>query len=578
MMPETRLHIKPERIDDLPLALGMLQRMGVPQIVDTHLGSGHGNRQGLSYGQLTHGFSARIITAQDHRLVAVEAWSQEHQRVLSSLLGVPVGDKDFTDDRLADLLYAVGSASPEAREAIETDLGRRMVRAYRLPTEVGRADTTSVSVYHNRAEAADGLLRFGKSKDHRPDLRQYVEALGTLDPAGIPLVSETLDGNAGDPPIYLPVWRRMVKVIGHTDWLFVGDSKLHSAQNIAEIHRAGGYVLTPLQMTGHMPERFEEWLGQQPKRLTTVTLPDAKGSQRRVGRGYEVTHTLTWKDHQTGEEVSVPLRVFMVQRDRFKEQQIQDLQRRLTRAETSLKALNGRRCDTPTECTDLETQAQALLVEHQVADYLSVQVRWRQVQIEQLVGRGRPGPKRRTRVLQYDVAQVSSRRKPARIQAYEAAAGWRAYATNAPRSRLTLQQAVEKYAGQWQPERGFGRLKGDWLKVAPIFLRTDEHIRGLMFILSIVLRVFTLIEFVVRRELQAQHDTLTGLYDSAPNKTTARPTTERLLNAFQGITLLQIRIGHEVQYQLSGFSKLHRRILQLLGLPASLYTALESGP
>jgi len=129
---------------------------------------------------------------------------------------------------------------------------------------------------------------------------------------------------------------------------------------------------------------------------------------------------------------------------------------------------------------------------------------------------------------------------------------------------LTLQQAVEKYAGQWQPERGFGRLKGGWLKVAPIFLRTDEHIRGLMFILSLVLRAFTLIEFVVRRELQAQQETLAGLYEGAPRKTTDRPTTERLLDAFQGITLLRIRIGHEIHYQLSGFSKLHRRVLQLL--------------
>ena len=179
-------------------------------------------------------------------------------------------------------------------------------------------------------------------------------------------------------------------------------------------------------------------------------------------------------------------------------------------------------------------------------------MRWQEQQVEKLVGPGRAGPKRHTRVIQYRMAKVSSRRKPAQIQAYEAAAGWRAYGTNAPRSRLTVQQAVEKYAGQWQPERGFGRLKGGWLKVAPVFLRTDEHICGLMFILS--------------------------LYDGAPNKTTDRPTTERLLNAFQGIPLLRIRIGHEVQYQLSGFSKLHRRILQLLGLPASLYTALESSP
>jgi len=577
-MPEIHLHIEPERIDDLPLALGILERMGVPQVVDAHLGVGHGNRQGLSYGQLTHGFSARIITAQDHRLSPVEHWSQEHQAVLSRLLGVTVGAKDFTDDRLADLVYALGSASAETREDMETALGQRLVRAYHLPTEVGRADTTTVSVYHDRAEGSDGLLQFGKSKDRRPDLRQYVQALGTLDPAGIPLVSETLDGNAGDPPIYLPVWRRMVKVIGHTDWLFVGDSKLHSAQNLAEIHRAGGWVLTPLQMTGHMPEHFAAWLRQQPKHLTTVSLPDTKGSRRQVGRGYEVTHTLTWKDPQTGEAVVVPLRVFMVQRDRFKEKQIQDLHRRLARAQAALKELNGRRCDTATECADLDTQTQALLAEHEVADYLSVQAQWREQQIEKLVGAGRPGPHRRKQVIRYHVAHVSSRRKPASIQAYEAAAGWRAYATNAPRSRLTLQQAVEKYAGQWQPERGFGRLKGGWLKVAPIFLRTDEHIRGLMFILSLVLRAFTLIEFVVRRELHAQQDTLTGLYEGAPHKTTDRPTTERLLKAFEGITLLRIRIGHEVQYQLSGFSKLHRRVLQLLGLPVSLYTALESGP
>ena len=112
--------------------------------------------------------------------------------------------------------------------------------------------------------------------------------------------------------------------------------------------------------------------------------------------------------------------------------------------------------------------------------------------------------------------------------------------------------------------------------MAPIFLRTDEHIRGLMFILTLVLRAFTLFEFVVRRELQEHHETLAGLYDSAPHKTTDRPTAERLLNAFQGITLLRIRVGQHVQYQLSGFSTLHRRILQLLGLSVNLYTVLEN--
>jgi transposase len=71
-----------------------------------------------------------------------------------------------------------------------------MIRAYELPTEVGRFDTTSFSAHHELIESeADSLLRYGHSKDKRPDLLQYRQSLGILDPAGIPLVSETLDGN-----------------------------------------------------------------------------------------------------------------------------------------------------------------------------------------------------------------------------------------------------------------------------------------------------------------------------------------------------------------------------------------------
>ena len=46
------------------------------------------------------------------------------------------------------------------------------------------------------------------SKDHRPDLRQDRQLLGTLDPAGVPLVSETLAGNGADDPEYVPTWHR----------------------------------------------------------------------------------------------------------------------------------------------------------------------------------------------------------------------------------------------------------------------------------------------------------------------------------------------------------------------------------
>jgi hypothetical protein len=61
----------------------------------------------------------------------------------------------------------------EACQEIEQKLGQYMIRAYELPTEVGRFDTTSFSAHHEQIESeADSLLRYGHSKDKRPDLRQ----------------------------------------------------------------------------------------------------------------------------------------------------------------------------------------------------------------------------------------------------------------------------------------------------------------------------------------------------------------------------------------------------------------------
>ncbi|MBN1136119.1 MAG: hypothetical protein JXM73_06020 [Anaerolineae bacterium] len=51
-------------------------------------------------------------------------------------------------------------------------MGRHVAQAYRLPTHTGHIDTSTFSIPHDRRDL-DGrrysLLRFGKSKDQRPD-------------------------------------------------------------------------------------------------------------------------------------------------------------------------------------------------------------------------------------------------------------------------------------------------------------------------------------------------------------------------------------------------------------------------
>jgi hypothetical protein len=55
-----------------------------------------------------------------------------------------------------------------------------------------------------------------------------------------------------------------------------------------------------------------------------------------------------------------------------------------------------------------------------------------------------------------------------------------------------------------------------------------------------------------------------------PKKATARPTTEALLQAFEGITLT--RIGQ--QWYLTPLSKRQRRMLELIGFTAEMYHCL----
>src|SRR6516164_7619015 len=110
--------------------------------------------------------------------------------------------------------------------------------------------------------------------------------------------------------------------------------------------------------------------------------------------------------------------------------------------------------------------------------------------------------------------------------------------TNQSVESLSLEQAVLAYRHEYQVERSWGRLKGRPLSLTPMYVQRDDHATRLIRLLSIALRVLTLLEFVGRRQLAAEGVKLAGLYAGNPKRETDRPTAERLLEAFQDITLI----------------------------------------
>jgi len=150
--------------------------------------------------------------------------------------------------------------------------------------------------------------------------------------------------------------------------------------------------------------------------------------------------------------------------------------------------------------------------------------------------------------------------------------GWRVYATNAPIDSLSISEALLAYREQYLAERGFGRLKGQPLSLTPMYLQRDDHATGLIRLLSIGLRVLTLVEFVVRRNLSG--DSIAGLYAGNHNRETKRPTAEAMLAAFKNLNWVIINSKHDILSYLTPLSELQQRLLKLLGFPSTIYTQL----
>jgi len=229
-----------ERIAELPVLIYWLKQMRVDVIIDTVLGPPPGNWDGVSYGEVALVFLAHMVRRCTHFPSPVEAWAAQQLPSLSQALGKPVRAQDCTDDRLAGVLSKLGAEQPRAGDTSEAELGHHLIRAYALPTETARIDRTSVAVHHQPPDE-EGLMRFGYSKDHRPDLRQFKARLGTLDPVGLPVATATLSGEQADDPQYLPAWERLVATIGRPDFLLVGECQWASLENRARIHQGGGY-------------------------------------------------------------------------------------------------------------------------------------------------------------------------------------------------------------------------------------------------------------------------------------------------------------------------------------------------
>ena len=569
-----KLNIHSERVDDIPLTLSELERMGVCQLLDAHFPT-HGNWEGLSLGWVSSVWLSHILSEADHRLNHVQPWAEHRLETLSRCIGTSVRGLDFSDDRLGLILDRLSEDNPW--DDFECQLSRSLLRVYDLSGKVVRLDTTSASGYWQVSE--EGLFQLGHSKDHRPDLPQVKVMLSTLDPLGIALCLEVVSGEQADDPLYLPAIDKVRRIFQTNGLLYVGDAKMAAQKTRATIVKNEDFYLCPLpelQMSKEALDAYLEpvWAGEQS--LTAVYQEDGIADEEenpgeKIAEGFEICYPMTVEID--GKTVTWSERLLIVRSLKLAQNAKVSLDKRLQKAQEQLQRFNERQQGKKSYRSreELQPLVEKILQKNQVKELLIVEY--------QENGSLRPLRKYKDKAERFSDEReviITVRVDDTAYQQSIRRFGWRVFATNVPKGALSLSKAILAYRHEFLVEHNFSRLKGKPLSLRPMYLQTEKRIVGLIRLLSIALRVLVLIEYQLRQQLAKQQTVLRGLYQGNPKRATAHPTTEQVLKAFQYITLTIIHQQDQTLYHLTELNELQIRILELLNFSVNIYTRLAA--
>ena len=558
-----------EVVADLPVLWAIFVRVDLPATLDRHFPTPLHWKGPLTPGDVLAVWLLFLLSQGDHCLNHVRPWVAGHHLTLSALLGKPVLPLDFHDDRLADCLDRLSAS--DHFSALERDLNQQTIRVYHLPTDTVRIDTTTANSYAS-VLSEQGLLQFGHSKDD-PDLPQFKIACAILDPLGMPLATAVVPGNESDDPLYVPAIAAVRQSLGVGGRTYVGDCKMAALATRVFVAQGGDFYLCPLPLTQVNRVQRHELLQPVWDGLVTleqVSRPGPKGHpDELVAEGFWVDVELTARVDE--KEVRWKERRWLVRSVAYATAQQATLERRLTTAEAALRELVRRKQGKKQLFhADLMEAAEGIIKREGVEGLLSYEAQALLRTIKKRAYRDRAA-REETEVY----FEIEVQRDDSAIEQKKREMGWQVYGTNG--MGMSMAQVVWGYRGQYRIENDWSRLKGRPLGLTPVYLQDEGRMQGLVYLLSVALRMLTLVEYQVRERLRQEGTTLQGVYAGQPSRKTVRPSAELLLAVMETISISVILLNGQIHALLSPLNDVQKRLLQLWDLPPDLYDKVAQG-
>ena len=345
-------------------------------------------------------------------------------------------------------------------------------------------------------------ITYGYSRDHRPDLKQFIIELISSGDGDIPLFFETASGNKSDSSNFPKIFSKYKEKIKDNDELMVADAALYNAKNINLLSGMKWLCRVPLTI-GIAKELVSTLLSTD---FIVSSLPGYHFCKRVVNYG------------------GIKQRWLVVESSDRKNSDLRKLEKRISKSKINAsnhlkKLLNS----------EFKSEQEAI----QSVNNLNKKLKYHQIDnIEYKITKSKNKTEQKTF---YQVNASISENINAIKMAYNSA-GRFILATNIlEEESLSNNDMISKYKAQQSCERGFGFIKDPLFFADSIFLKSPERIEAMAMIMGLCLLVYTLAQRQIRKALSASKSTIKNQLGKATNN----PTMRLIFQRFQSIHLVK---------------------------------------
>jgi len=525
-------------LDHLGLVAGIIDELGLVELTDEKIPP-H-KLQHVSAGQV---LKAMILNCLGFVSAPLYLFSQFFEsKPTEHLLGPGVQPHHLNDDRIdcvLDDLYEQDTTT------FFLEVSTQAADRFDVKVDVAHLDSSSMSVAgeyepetpeeveENKEESTKKApieICRGYSRDHRPDLKQFITHLVCSGDGGVPLWLKVASGNVNDAQEFADIMSEFAKN-WQMDGLFVIDAAFYNQTNLEKVKDL--YWLSRVPLTLAAAKKLVQ--------TDTRTLSSVPCQQK----GYQM-----WEVEQ--EYGGIKQRWILVENQTRKkdtslwEKEIKRLERRLNR---EFKELKEQKFACEPDARNSLLRFQKKLEFHQLTG----------VEIKAIYGkRGRPAQSAAAAGIQGYRIQGQLQRQDTAAQQIQCRKSRFILATNQlDKEAWPAEKLLEEYKDQQKVERGFRFLKDPLFFTQSVFVKKPERVEALALVMALTLMVYALAERRLRQELARQQETV---FDQL-KRPTAKPTFRWILQKFQGVHLAVIRTVK----QINNLTAERRKIARLMG-------------